>query len=287
MYCKNCRNEIGENEKYCGKCGAKVDNNLSNVNINDRVDETKSNNKKTIKIKFTYVVIGISVLFLIPTCIVFIKNSKSVINSPKETQVTVPINTINTKDSVSTKSSKLDVVDSTNKEFKINAMELVTALTKSVEQKAKEDNEPLLVKFNYKKFNNADKNMNSYIIGSTFQLQGKGVYPAFDIGEDITTGNVIYIGISYPYEGYSGRNYQYSAIEHNYRLLKIALTNINQIELWNTIKTIRNSENNTTKNEEYYNNGLNGVYYGILDGYTRNDGTISGEYCVYKVEPNN
>lgn len=284
MNCKNCGNELEENEKYCGKCGTKVENNISNV-------ETKSNentdNKEPIKIKFTYFIIGIVILFLIPVCMVFIKNSNSVISSDKETKVSVPSDIVSTNNTTSTKSSNLDVVDSTNKEFKINAMELVTALTKSFEQKAKEDNEALLLKFDYKKFSNAEKNMNSYIIGSTFQLQGKGVYPAFDIGENITTGNVLYIGISYPYEGYSGRNYQYTAIENNYRLLKIALTNINQIELWNTIKTIWNSQNNTTKNKEYYNNGLNGVYYAALDGYTRSDGTISGEYCVYKVEPNN
>lgn len=78
MNCKNCGNELEENEKYCGKCGTKVENNISNV-------ETKSNentdNKEPIKIKFTYFIIGIVILFLIPVCMVFINSSNGLISS--------------------------------------------------------------------------------------------------------------------------------------------------------------------------------------------------------------
>lgn len=81
MFCRNCGNEIKENEKFCGKCGAKIDNNLANENTIANADEDKTNVKKPIKIKFTYVVIGIIViLFLLAGVIAYINDSKSVLN---------------------------------------------------------------------------------------------------------------------------------------------------------------------------------------------------------------
>lgn len=77
MYCKNCGNEIKEDEKYCGKCGTKVDDNVLNSSTDTDIDTNKINNKEPIKIKFSYFIIGIIILFLLPTFIIFIKNSSS------------------------------------------------------------------------------------------------------------------------------------------------------------------------------------------------------------------
>ena len=77
MYCKNCGNEIKENENFCGKCGTKVNDNISNINTDTDTNTHKINKKEPIKIKFSYFIIGIIILFLLPTFIVFIKNSNS------------------------------------------------------------------------------------------------------------------------------------------------------------------------------------------------------------------
>ena len=279
MFCRNCGNEIKENENYCGKCGFKVED--------DTFNNTSSNtiyNKEPIKIKFSHFLIGIIIILFIFSIIVLMinkqQNNLSEVESIKDTiNITSTNNTTNNK--------VLDVIDKENEEFKINGMELLTALVNSAGQRAKEDNEELLLEFDYKRLDN-DKNDNmiSYIIGSTFQLQGQGVFPAFEIGVNETTENVMYIAISYPYEGNSGREYSNTAIAFNYRLLKIALTNINQTELFDTIYTIEKNAENEELQKQYFENGLKGIYFGFTDGYERSNGTISGEYCTFKVVPN-
>lgn len=66
MYCKNCGNEIKEDEKYCGKCGAesKIYNTTNN-------SENAINDKKIIKIKFNHIIIGIIAVFVVLIMISF------------------------------------------------------------------------------------------------------------------------------------------------------------------------------------------------------------------------
>ena len=81
MFCRYCGNEIKENDKFCGKCGTKTDNNLANENTIANASENKTNAKEPIKIKFTYIVVGIIIiLVLVSVYIAYINGSKSVLN---------------------------------------------------------------------------------------------------------------------------------------------------------------------------------------------------------------
>lgn len=66
MECKKCGNEIQENEKFCGKCGAKVQS-------------------EPIKIKFNWLVIGIVAIILIMGLIIFFIQSNNSITGGSQT----------------------------------------------------------------------------------------------------------------------------------------------------------------------------------------------------------
>ena len=57
MFCRNCGNELKEEEKFCGKCGKKVNGEI--------VKKDCVNKKQPIKIKFTHlmIIIGVVVIF--------------------------------------------------------------------------------------------------------------------------------------------------------------------------------------------------------------------------------
>ena len=71
MECKNCGNKLDGDEKFCGKCGAKISNEIS-----EEISENMTNNgKRVIKIKMIYLFIGIIAIILLPIFIIFMKNS--------------------------------------------------------------------------------------------------------------------------------------------------------------------------------------------------------------------
>ena len=75
MKCKKCGNEISNGEKFCGKCGTKVEINNSNENIS--VDKNKIRN-----VKPAYIVGGvIAVIFIISICVTINNNKSSTITS--------------------------------------------------------------------------------------------------------------------------------------------------------------------------------------------------------------
>lgn len=258
--------------------------------------------KRPIKIKFSYCIIGIIVILgLLCALMNYITDKRRIddVSEPNQNllsmlnitsddkSVSNKNTTSNTSSLASGKNTVLDVIDKENQELKINGIKLVKELADADEQIAKEDNTSITLKLQYRKTAGSSENsVDSYLIGTSTQLEGRNVYPAFEIGVSKKTDNVVYIGVSYPYEGTEGRSYRYSAINYNYRLLKIALTNLKYVELWNTIKEIKDSENDTAKNATFFNNGLKGVYFGITDGYKRTNGTLGGEYCVYSATQN-
>lgn len=103
MYCKNCGNEIKEEERYCGKCGAKIEennitNNISQESISqvEQMKEIQSNfhkreekhathsdsKKKTTKIPFGLcLIIIISVGVIVCSLILVSRNNSSIINT--------------------------------------------------------------------------------------------------------------------------------------------------------------------------------------------------------------
>lgn len=280
MYCTHCGKELKEDEKFCGRCGTKTNNieisqsnvlkEISTQNhkvINDNKDIHGKSTGKKLKIPFGLWLIIVMIVGTFILAIIMILNKRS---------IQTPNNIKNQIQTEITKNKILDIIDEPNGEFKINGMELISALTKAREQIDKEDNTPYIeaLGLQYKKTSEVS-GVSEYAVGTPSQLQGNGVYPALLVGINESTNNVVYIGVSYPYEGSTGRNYLTTAIIHNYRLLKIALQSLNYTELWNTIDTMINSNN------QYFESGLNGIYYGVVDGYDRPNGTISGEYCLF------
>ena len=61
MYCSNCGNKIEEDEKFCGKCGQPVSNNI----------EVNNTTKPHIKIKFNHLIILIIIAFIVMLGIFF------------------------------------------------------------------------------------------------------------------------------------------------------------------------------------------------------------------------
>ena len=82
MYCKNCGNEIKENENFCGKCGQKVD-----------VEDT-SNNTNVIKIKFNYIIYAIITIIIIAGIVAFMQSIKT---KPENVNVSNKLYKSNTK----------------------------------------------------------------------------------------------------------------------------------------------------------------------------------------------
>jgi hypothetical protein len=72
MYCKNCKNEILEGEKFCGKCGTKID-----LNVKKETNTIKE--KTSIKIKPRYIIIGIIAIIFIISIVIMINNNKSMV----------------------------------------------------------------------------------------------------------------------------------------------------------------------------------------------------------------
>ena len=59
MYCKNCGNELGEDNKFCAKCGAKVKQNAKKVEKQHKEEKNKKETSKGLRI---FIVILLSIL---------------------------------------------------------------------------------------------------------------------------------------------------------------------------------------------------------------------------------
>ena len=72
MKCKKCGEEILKGDKFCAKCGNKIES----VVTNEKDNTTAS--KETIKIKFNYALIGIILVFLIVVIAIIVFNRESI-----------------------------------------------------------------------------------------------------------------------------------------------------------------------------------------------------------------
>lgn len=83
MFCKNCGNQLGENDLFCNKCGAKQENENRQVNINNQNNIKSSNNKKG---SFSVIKLIILLMFLvnaISLCIsIMTTGTKSLLEAP-------------------------------------------------------------------------------------------------------------------------------------------------------------------------------------------------------------
>lgn len=103
MVCKKCGNEIQIDEKFCGKCGTKVDLKV----------------KKKTNIKPIYSIIGVIVTIIIIISIIFIHNSQSIINEKN-----INISSNNTTSNKETK-QYYDFIDTTYYTFNFTENEII------------------------------------------------------------------------------------------------------------------------------------------------------------------
>ena len=82
MYCRKCENELKENEKYCSKCGSKIENDEIKKSNDFTVTTNTNENIKPLKIKLgTIAIIVVASSLLVLGGIVLINSSSSPISS--------------------------------------------------------------------------------------------------------------------------------------------------------------------------------------------------------------
>lgn len=75
MKCKKCGNEILEGEKFCGKCGTKVEveektaNEEKQASKEKQISEEKQGSKKKTRLKFIWVIMAVLIIIAIIICI--------------------------------------------------------------------------------------------------------------------------------------------------------------------------------------------------------------------------
>ena len=119
MKCKKCGNEISNGEKFCGKCGTKVEINNSNENIN--VNKNKIRN-----IKPAYVVVGVIVIiFIISICVTINNNKSSTITSADNGSSTTTTNSVQKKEYYDFIDKEYGTFNFTEDEFVKNIMSAI------------------------------------------------------------------------------------------------------------------------------------------------------------------
>lgn len=95
--------------------------------------------------------------------------------------------------------------------------------------------------------------------------------------ENKDTGNVARICLYYAYKSSTGKELNNTAIDRNYDVLIDALENMNQLELSNTIMTIKNKVSSSSNDDK----AVNGVEYGTMNGSKNSYGTLNGIYLMF------
>lgn len=115
MFCKNCGNEIKENEKFCTKCGTKISNDTEHINnvIQDKSKSNNSSKKKNVKsimlIVIFIIIIGIVINIILNNKGVNIENNikneelsqqqyNTISPTGNEKDIEFPVATIKVKD---------------------------------------------------------------------------------------------------------------------------------------------------------------------------------------------
>ena len=274
MICKKCGNEIKDEEKFCGKCGTQVE-----ISQQDKI---VSDNKKPIKIKFKYFLVGIvavSVLFLIPMIIVFIKNSSTSILSSDENTANKNYQN-NYLNGTQVSSNKiLDVIDQENQEFKINAEELAKAIIEANDEKDIQERNVIKLPLTYNVEKQIDQTTGKEVICYILKYENLPSYP-FMLIANANTNNVYRISVCHPFLNGYGTELNSGAIEKNYTILGMALIKLNQRELYKTIIEIGKevSKSSSGVSQDW---NIKGVYVGASEGTINNYGNLSSVYYFY------
>lgn len=77
MFCSNCGDPIDNDEKYCNKCGKKIENlqSINNIEIISCSNNNLNTKKEKLKMIFIGVGIGTSILLAIVTCLLVLNNN--------------------------------------------------------------------------------------------------------------------------------------------------------------------------------------------------------------------
>lgn len=272
MFCKNCGNELNDNEKYCGKCGTKVDENKSK--------------KEPIKIKLTHCLVVLALLFTIPICIVFMNKNQQPISSVSELKKDNTVteknnnstNTNVTNNSQASSKASLSIIDKNTLEIKISAKTLINTMI-DVKNESIKDDRNIHIPLTYTESledNNGEK-VNAYQVG--YETLSSPVYL---IIANAKTDYIYRIAVYYPYSQQFGTELNETAIANYYDILGKALERLNQKDLYDTIISVRSYMEELPEDEEISSDwNIKGIHFTQSEGPTNKFGNISGFYCIY------
>ena len=267
MKCNNCGNKLNGNEKFCGKCGTKINNEI--------LEE-----KKTISIKFNTLIIIISIVLLLFVVVVFAIRKENTNDNLQENS--------NQASSSENKNRLLSIIDEEKKEFKINIKELANAIIIANDEMEEENRDIIKTKMEYQITTRKDETTNEDVTIYVIQYKNYSQFldPPIMLVANTTTQNVYRIFVGYPYLNGYGTEMNTAAILKNYNILNRALLKLNQNDLYDTIASIDKymadlyeAGDKTARISSDWN--MNGVYVGSIDGSINNDGNLSGYYRFY------
>ena len=148
MKCKNCGNEIQENDEFCGICGTKVKTN------------------EPIKIKFTYLIIGILILFLVIPIGTMIYNNKQ---KPIENSTNYDKANNQIQDDITIGKETTENITKNYTNFKGNIEELKNVFDQTLFASSDKEARPILTGLNVKCANNTLE----FVATDTYRLSKK------------------------------------------------------------------------------------------------------------------
>lgn len=278
MYCANCGNKIEEDEKFCGKCGKPVNNNI----------EKNNPIKPHIKIKFTNLMILIGVATFVFIMIIFITVSKN--NGLVKTNKNTNNELQNDSSIANTINQKLNIIDTEKQVFKINIKELSNTLIKIKDDEETANREPW--KSEYELISNTiiDASGDNAIAYGLVPKLGKS-NPYYKLPFQFVTdtdGNVYRIFVLHEYKTDYGSS-SLSSSDNLYKWLYKALNNLGASELSYTMENLKKEmiENGSKyvpdENGKIYIE-QNGINITSIDAGKNQYGVSAGKYLGFCVK---
>lgn len=231
MFCSKCGNKLEDDEKFCGKCGTKNENNnkdnderiksiLEECNSSENyerkyINQNKYQNLINIISNHKKLIIIITIIVIIPIISIalnFYRNREDAIDSVNNSYLST---------------STLDVIDETNKEFKINGKQFAEELVKA-NKSITEKERGILIDYEVIPVENGD-----YINYALWN--GLTTSESFLIETDKKTGNIKTIDVRWFYASEYGTEVNKTAFTQSFKVLCEALNQINQGDLADTI----------------------------------------------------
>lgn len=278
MYCANCGNKIEEDEKFCGKCGQPVNNNI----------EKNNPIKPHIKIKFTNLMIPIGIATFVFIMIIFITVSKN--NGLVKTNKNTNNELQNDSSIANTINQKLNIIDTEKQVFKINIKELSNTLIKIKDDEETANREPW--KSEYELISNTiiDASGDNAIAYGLVPKLGKS-NPYYKLPFQFVTdtdGNVYRIFVLHEYKTDYGSS-SLSSSDNLYKWLYKALNNLGASELSYTMENLKKEMiQNGSKYVPDENGKIyieqNGINITSIDAGKNQYGVSAGKYLGFCVK---